>query len=77
MPVQILCGGWDYREKTRDVSDIRNFISTAVTDRPVPTWTFQLLDVLERNDASFSACDIRVRRCQLLHNAILGLNYED
>ncbi|KAF8574755.1 hypothetical protein K439DRAFT_1624087 [Ramaria rubella] len=46
--VQVVCGGLDVRDRMTNVGDIKSFLSTIISARPLPEWIHRFLDILEK-----------------------------
>lgn len=47
--LEFLCGGWDISDKISTIQDIKTYISSMETYKPLPNWVLAFLDIMEAN----------------------------
>ncbi|KIJ34442.1 hypothetical protein M422DRAFT_263396 [Sphaerobolus stellatus SS14] len=57
--VSISCCGYDMQEEINDFDDLRRFYGSMVMEKPLPQYTYTLLDILERHNIPFSKYGVR------------------
>ncbi|KAF5354617.1 hypothetical protein D9757_009569 [Collybiopsis confluens] len=58
--VQLCCGAWGVANLPTTLEDVKSYVKSLVTDKPIPEWFFKILDLLGEVEDTVTCSKVRV-----------------